>query len=83
MTGPQCGSFFLTRKVLMNKATDMSSKESAPEKPQQSRRQARLADELRANLQRRKAQSRARRTGGPDERPEGLAAAVKKPAENG
>ena len=36
-------------------------------------RKARLAEELRANLQRRKAQSRSRRTGGADERPEGLA----------
>ena len=38
------------------------------------RRKARLAEELRANLQRRKAQARSRRTGGADERPEGLAA---------
>ena len=37
-------------------------------------RQARLAEELRANLARRKAQARSRRTGGADERPEGLAA---------
>jgi hypothetical protein len=37
-------------------------------------RKARLAEELRANLARRKAQSRSRRTGGADERPEGLAA---------
>ena len=36
------------------------------------RRKARLAEELRANLQRRKAQARSRRTGGADERPEGL-----------
>jgi hypothetical protein len=35
-------------------------------------RKARLAEELRANLQRRKAQARSRRTGGADERPEGL-----------
>ena len=37
-------------------------------------RQARLAEELRANLARRKAQARSRRDGGADERPEGLAA---------
>jgi hypothetical protein len=37
-------------------------------------RKARLAEELRNNLQRRKAQARSRRTGGADERPEGLAA---------
>jgi hypothetical protein len=38
-------------------------------------RKARLAEELRANLQRRKAQARSRRTGGADERPEGLVGA--------
>jgi hypothetical protein len=38
-------------------------------------RKARLAEELRANLQRRKAQARSRRTGGADERPEGIGAA--------
>ncbi|PHP65456.1 hypothetical protein CSC94_19050 [Zhengella mangrovi] len=37
-------------------------------------RRKRLADQLRANLQRRKAQSRARRSGEPDTRPAGLAA---------
>jgi hypothetical protein len=35
------------------------------------RRKARLAEELRANLQRRKAQARSRRTGGGDEPPAG------------
>ena len=40
-------------------------------------RKARLAEELRANLQRRKAQARSRRTGGADERPDGLTAAGK------
>ena len=43
-------------------------------------RKARLADELRANLQRRKAQARSRRTGGADERPDGLGAAGKRAA---
>lgn len=38
-------------------------------------RKARLAEELRANLQRRKAQARSRRTGEADERPEGLGGA--------
>ena len=41
------------------------------------RRKARLAEELRANLQRRKAQARSRRAGGADERPEGLAASAR------
>lgn len=37
-------------------------------------RKARLAEELRANLQRRKAQTRSRRVGEADLRPEGLGA---------
>ena len=40
-------------------------------------RNARLAEQLRANLQKRKAQSRARRAGDADSRPEGLAATDK------
>jgi hypothetical protein len=39
------------------------------------RRKTRLAEALRANLQKRKAQMRSRRTGEADTRPEGLAAA--------
>jgi hypothetical protein len=45
-------------------------------------RKARLAEELRANLARRKAQARSRRTGGADERPEGLGAASRGAAGN-
>ncbi|MGD9915713.1 MAG: hypothetical protein AB7S80_16670 [Rhizobiaceae bacterium] len=37
-------------------------------------RKARLAETLRANLQKRKAQARSRRSGEADQRPEGLAA---------
>lgn len=40
-------------------------------------RKARLAVELRANLQKRKAQARARRAGDADSRPEGISAAAK------
>jgi hypothetical protein len=40
-------------------------------------RKARLAEQLRANLQKRKAQTRARRHGDADSRPEGIAAAAK------
>lgn len=36
-------------------------------------RKAKLAEQLRANLQRRKAQARSRRAGEADQRPEGLA----------
>ena len=38
-------------------------------------RKARLAEELRANLLKRKAQARSRRSGQADQRPEGLEAA--------
>lgn len=38
-------------------------------------RKDRLAEQLRANLQKRKAQSRSRRTGRADQRPEGLGGA--------
>ena len=40
-------------------------------------RKARLAAQLRANLQKRKAQTRARRRGDADSRPEGISAAAK------
>ena len=40
-------------------------------------RKARLAEQLRANLQKRKAQTRARRHGDADSRPEGISAAAK------
>jgi len=50
-------------------------REKTPESPAEERRR-RLAEELRANLQRRKAQARARRSGESDGRPEGLPAAT-------
>ena len=42
-------------------------------------RKARLAEQLRANLQKRKAQARARRGGDADSRPEGITATPKVP----
>ena len=48
----------------------------APPKAPRDARAARLAEQLRANLQRRKAQARARREGEADARPEGIAAAA-------
>ena len=54
-------------------------------KSPEDRRKERLAQQLRANLARRKAQARAKRAGEADERPEGLGAAGKDasgPAEN-
>ena len=55
----------------------MTSKNSPLPATARERREARLAEELRANLKKRKVQARSRRTGGADERPEGLAAAGK------
>ena len=46
-----------------------------PEKKGGTSRKDRLAEQLRANLQKRKAQSRSRRTGDADQRPDGLGAA--------
>ena len=50
------------------------AKDIADKDKQQNTRKTRLAEELRANLQKRKAQSRSRRTGNADSRPEGIAA---------
>jgi len=55
----------------------MTSKADTPRPAAKPDRKARLAEELRANLQRRKAQTRSRRTGDADERPDGLGAASK------
>ena len=55
----------------------MNAKNDPPQAVKKPDRKARLAEELRANLQRRKAQARSRRTGGADERPDGLTAAGK------
>lgn len=49
----------------------MSSRPKAPSS-EADRRKARLAAELRTNLMKRKAQTRSRRTGEADARPEGL-----------
>jgi hypothetical protein len=45
--------------------------------PPKDERKARLAEQLRANLQKRKAQARARRSGEADSRPEGISASGK------
>jgi hypothetical protein len=58
----------------------MTARKTETEKSRKEQdRKARLAAQLRANLQRRKAQSRAKRTGGSDSRPEGIGAAGEKP----
>jgi hypothetical protein len=55
----------------------MNSRDEHP-KSEADNRKARLAEALRTNLQRRKAQTRSRRAGEADARPEGLAAAPRK-----
>ena len=50
-----------------------------PDSGQKADRKARLAEQLRANLQKRKAQARARRSGAADARPEGISATRKAP----
>ena len=52
----------------------MSDKTISPKKGGTDRKE-RLAEQLRANLQKRKAQSRSRRTGEADQGPDGLGAA--------
>ena len=48
------------------------AKKDGPPKKGGMDRKTRLAEQLRANLQKRKAQSRSRRTGEADQRPDGL-----------
>jgi hypothetical protein len=51
------------------------SDKTIPPKSSGTIRKDRLAEQLRANLQKRKAQSRSRRSGDADQRPDGLGAA--------
>jgi len=51
------------------------SDKTIPAKKGGTDRKDRLAEQLRANLQKRKAQSRSRRTGEADQRPDGLGSA--------
>ncbi|ESZ49972.1 hypothetical protein ACYG9R_06520 [Mesorhizobium sp. RSR565B] len=60
----------------MNDKT-IPSKKVGPAKKGGTNRKDRLAEQLRANLMKRKTQARSRRTGEADQRPEGLAAAEK------
>jgi hypothetical protein len=63
------GAFAQARKCAISMVMTTKSPED--------RRKERLAQQLRANLARRKAQARAKRAGEADERPEGLGAAGK------
>jgi hypothetical protein len=57
----------------------MNTKNAPGQTGSSDERRKRLAEELRANLQKRKAQARSRRTGDADNRPEGIAAAARPP----
>ena len=63
------------RDICMTSNTTDTSGSQEKASPGKAERKARLAEELRANLARRKAQARSRRTGGADERPEGIGTA--------
>jgi hypothetical protein len=62
----------MNRKNTASRQTDSSAE-----------RKKRLAEELRANLQKRKAQARSRRTGEADNRPEGIAIGAPQPKTGG
>jgi hypothetical protein len=49
---------------------------------EQTNREKRRSEQLRANLARRKQQSRSRRAGNADERDEGIVAAIEKPSDS-
>lgn len=59
--------------LVASRGGTMSDKTNPP-KSSETIRKNRLAEQLRANLQKRKAQSRSRRTGEADQRPDGLTA---------
>ncbi|MGY2993779.1 hypothetical protein ACVWWD_002586 [Mesorhizobium sp. URHB0026] len=65
---PEAGWLVVSRGGTMNDKTN-------PPRNSGTTRKNRLAEQLRANLQKRKAQSRSRRTGEADQRPDGLGAA--------
>jgi len=80
MAQPQCyvlRSLIHDRTGGLVRAAAMTTKDSKTHATTQDQRKARLAAELRANLLKRKAQARSRRTGAADERPDGIAAAGK------
>lgn len=56
----------------MSSGRDKTSDGGSGDLGKAAERRARLAEELRANLQRRKSQARSRRQGAADARPEGL-----------
>jgi len=75
MAAPQCWLSLNGRfGRVAGRDRTMSDKTISPKKGGTDRKD-RLAEQLRANLQKRKAQSRSRRTGEADQRPDGLGAA--------
>ncbi|RWP72400.1 MAG: hypothetical protein EOR09_21395 [Mesorhizobium sp.] len=81
MAPPQCwlslnsGWRIAGRDGTMNDTTippDKGGPSKKDSQPKKADRKSRLAEQLRANLQKRKAQSRSRRAGDADKRPDGL-----------
>jgi hypothetical protein len=65
------GPIFAIRSRKLGRGRE-SSVEKPPKTDKPDNRKARLAEQLRANLQKRKAQARSRRAGEADQRAEGL-----------
>ena len=76
MAAPQCWLSLNPSRLSAGGDTTMDSQKNPPKKGDAERKD-RLAEALRANLQKRKAQTRSRRAGDADKRPEGLPSAGK------
>jgi hypothetical protein len=74
MAAPQCWLSLKAGWLVASRGGTMNDKTNPPRNSGTTRKN-RLAEQLRANLQKRKAQSRSRRTGEADQRPDGLGAA--------
>jgi hypothetical protein len=75
MAAPQCWLSLNGRFGRVAGRDGTMSDKTIPAKNGGTDRKDRLAEQLRANLQKRKAQSRSRRTGEADQRPDGLSSA--------
>lgn len=74
MAAPQCWLSLNSGWLVAGRGGTMNDK-TIPVKKGSTNRKDRLAEQLRANLQKRKAQSRSRRIGEADQRPDGLGSA--------
>jgi predicted aminopeptidase len=73
-------SYFNEAEAVATKTSGMNRKDTVSgQTGNNAERKKRLAEELRANLRKRKAQARSRRTGDADSRPEGIEIASEQP----